>query len=59
MELVSGVVIFHEKQRVVRFLCYIFPYGSEVTPNSFSSMDGLRWVLFVTLNQLITSCENF
>ena len=59
MELVSGVVTFHEKQCVVKFLCYIFPYGSEVTPNSFCSMDGLRWVLFVTLNQLITSCENF
>ena len=35
-----------------------FPNGSEVTQNSFSSIDELNWGMFVTLDQL-TSFEFF
>ena len=40
MQFVSVYVVFHEKQRLVKILCYSFSTGSEVTPNIFSSMDG-------------------
>ena len=57
MQFVSVDIVFHEKQCVVNFFATLVSNCSEGTPNSFSSMDGLKCVLFVTLNQLMTSCE--
>ena len=43
-KIVSVDVVFHEKQRAIKFfpLLHFSPNGSEVTRNSFSFMDGLK-----------------
>ena len=52
MQFVSTDVLFHENRRVDKISLF------RSNTNSFSSIVGLNGVLFVALNQLITTCEN-
>ena len=40
-ETVNFLWYYYITGKTVSFFVTLFPYGSEVTPNSFSSMDGL------------------